>query len=84
VYELLFAEVVRKQQKAIPKKDREKIKALIWSLQENPKPLKSKKLVGGQGEYRIRYRDWRILYSVDDRKKRVIIYGILHRKETYR
>ncbi len=84
MYELLFAEIVAKQQKAIPKKDLEKIKMLLLSLKENPRPFKCKKLVGGEQEYRIRYGDWRILYSIDDARKRVIVYGILNRKEAYR
>lgn len=84
MYQILFAEVVRKQQGKIPKKDLEKIKVLILSLQDNPRPFKCKKLAGGDREYRIRYGDWRILYSIDDPKKKVIIYGILNRKEAYR
>ena len=84
MYELLFSEVVKKQHAMIPKKDGEKIQEIILSLKENPRPLKCKKLAGGEQEYRIRYRDWRILYSVNDSKKQVIVYGILHRKEAYR
>ena len=84
MYELLFAEVVRKQQRTIPRKDLEKIKILVLSLRENPRPKQCKKLVGGKNEYRMRYRKWRILYSIDDPKKRVIVYGIVARKEAYR
>lgn len=84
MYELLFGEAVVKQQKAIPKKDLEKIKMLLLALQENPRPFKCKKLVGGEREYRIRYGDWRMLYSIDDTRKRVVVYGILNRKGAYR
>ena len=84
MYELRFAEVVSKQQSGIPKKDLEKIKELIQALREHPRPFKCKKLSGGHQEYRIRYRDWRILYAIDDRMRRLIVYGILNRKEAYR
>lgn len=84
MYEILFSEVVAKQQAKIPKKDLEKIKMIIWSLRETPKPFKCKKLVGGDQDYRIRYRDWRVLYSIDDDRKKIVIYGILDRKEAYR
>jgi len=77
MYSILFAEVVRKQQAKVPKKDLDKIKKLLLALQENPRPWKCKKLAGGDQEYRIRYRDWRILYSVDDAQRQIIIYGIL-------
>ncbi len=84
MYELLFAEVVSKQQKTIPKKDLEKIKMILSTLKENPRPFKCKKLAGGTQEYRIRYGDWRVLYSIDDLHKRIVVYGILNRKEAYR
>lgn len=84
MYELLFAEVVKKQQRSIPKKDLEKIKSLILTLAENPRPLKSKKLSGADNAYRVRHGVWRVLYEVDDRKNQVVVYGILHRKEAYR
>lgn len=84
MYEILFSEVVAKQQEKIPRKDLEKIKMIFMLLKENPRPFKCKKLVGGDQDYRIRYRDWKILYSIDDKRKRVVVYGILSRKEAYR
>lgn len=84
MYEILFSEVIKKQQKKIPKKDLERIKVLVVALKENPRPWKCKKLVGGENEYRIRYGDWRILYSIRESSKRVVVYGILNRKEAYR
>lgn len=84
VYKILFSEVVKKQKKQIPKRDLFKIENIILSLQDNPRPIKCKKLVGGDQDYRLRYGDWRVLYSIDDRQKTVIVYGILNRKEAYR
>lgn len=84
MYKILFAEVVRKQQRNIPGKDFEKIKRVIVDLQTNPRPVACKKLVGGANEYRVRYGYWRVLYSIDDKNKTVVVYGILHRKEAYR
>lgn len=84
MYELLFADVVTKQQARLPRREREKIMALLLGLREQPRPFRCKKLAGGTQEYRIRYGDWRILYAVDDRRHQVVVYGILHRKEAYR
>ncbi len=84
MYKLFFAEIVKKQCKQIPKKDLGKIQSLILNLEDNPRPLQCKKLVGGLSDYRVRYRDWRILYTVDDLKKQVVVYGVLNRKEAYR
>lgn len=84
VYKILFSEIIKKQKKQIPKRDLVKIESIILSLQDNPRPIKCKKLVGGDRDYRVRYGDWRVLYSIDDRQKTVIVYGILNRKEAYR
>ncbi len=84
MYKLLFSQIVQKQQNDVPKKDLEKIKKLLTDLAENPRPRHSKKLKGGDQDYRIRYRHWRILYGIDDEKRLVVIYGILQRKEAYR
>lgn len=53
------------------------------NLKLNPRPYGSKKLAGEVG-YRIRIRDYRILYTVDDNQKLVTIYRVKHRKEAYR
>lgn len=84
MYGLLFSEVVAKQQARIPKKDQEKIMMILRELRQNPRPFKCKKLVGGDQDYRIRYRDWRLLYSIDDKQRTIVVYGILDRKEAYR
>ncbi len=86
MYKLLLSEVVKKQCKNIPRKDLEKIKNIVSELRKEPRPRKCKKLSGGKQEYRIRYRYWRILYSVYDNNNNntIVVYGVLSRKEAYR
>ncbi|MEK7408609.1 MAG: type II toxin-antitoxin system RelE/ParE family toxin [Acidobacteriota bacterium] len=48
-----------------------------------PRPRGSKKLHGVEA-YWIRVGDYRVLYEVDDRRKRVTVYSIGHRREVYR
>jgi mRNA interferase RelE/StbE len=55
----------------------------ILSLASDPRPYGAIKLSGQEG-YRIRVRDFRILYRIDDKAKEVIIYRIRHRREVYR
>jgi mRNA interferase RelE/StbE len=38
----------------------------------------------GLDAYRIRVGVYRVLYEVDDRRKRVTIYSVGHRREVYR
>jgi mRNA interferase RelE/StbE len=55
----------------------EKLKLLSEDLQGDVK-----KLTNFTFEYRLRVGNWRILFEVE--KDRVIVYRILHRRESYR
>ncbi len=59
----------------------------IWqkllTLEEDPRPHGAIKLEGSEG-YRIRIGDYRIVYTVDDRKSIVDVVRVAHRREVYR
>lgn len=55
----------------------------LKNLSENPRPVGSIKLASEEG-YRIRIGDYRIVYRIDDKGKKVYIYRIRHRREVYR
>ncbi len=48
-----------------------------------PRPHGSMMLSGREG-YRIRVRDMRVLYRIDDEAKEVIVYRVKHRREVCR
>ena len=56
----------------------------IQALADDPRPPGSLKLSDEENGYRVRVRDIRILYRVDDRAKEVIVYRVKHRREVYR
>ena len=56
----------------------------IESLSNDPFPVQSKKLVDSESSYRLRVRDYRIIYQVDSEKKVVTIYHVRHRKDVYK
>lgn len=60
------------------------IKKHINELEKDPRHPGVKKLAGTSDGYRVRAGDYRILYTIDDRKKIVTIYRIRHRREVYR
>jgi len=66
------------------KKDREKTVARINALARDPRPMGVEKLAGEQNLYRVRQGNYRIVYSVDDRKKVIVITKIGDRKEVCR
>ena len=59
------------------------LKEKIQELKGNPRPSGCEKLTAEEG-YRIRVRNIRILYRVDDKTKTVFIYRVRHRREVYR
>ena len=61
----------------------DQISEAILALGDEPRPRGAVKLTGLEG-YRIRVRDMRILYRIDDQAKEVIVYRIRHRREVYR
>ena len=55
----------------------------LESLQKEPRPPGAKRLVAKAG-YRIRIGAYRVLYTVEERPPRVLVYRIGHRREVYR
>lgn len=55
----------------------------LESLASNPRPPGCKKLRGGDGEWRIRVGDWRVVYTIDDAELQVEVTRIRHRSEVY-
>jgi mRNA interferase RelE/StbE len=60
------------------------VKKAIDGFAGEPRPHGVKKLSGTTNGYRVRIGNYRILYTIDDRKKVVTIYRIRHRREVYR
>lgn len=79
-------ELRRKAQRALDKlrgDDFDAIIADIRQLAETPRPRGVEKIKKA-GLWRIRQGDYRIIYSIDDNEKLVIILRIGHRREIYR
>ena len=83
-YSIAFVASAERALEKIAKRDQKKIAIRIESLARDPRPPGSRKLVGGTNEYRIRVGDYRVIYSVEDRKVLVIVIRIAHRKDAYR
>ncbi len=67
--------------KSIPKTEAKRIAEKINGLR-HALAGDVKKLTNFTPEYRLRVGNWRVLFEVEDDK--VIIYSVLHRKESYR
>ena len=56
---------------------------VLDALELNPRPPGAKRLTG-QGGYRVRKGDYRILYTIDDASRVVRVYRVGHRSDVYR
>lgn len=61
-----------------------RIQAAIELLADNPRPPGARKLVGGDGEWRVRTGDYRIVYEIRDDVLVVLVLRVDQRREIYR
>jgi mRNA interferase RelE/StbE len=67
----------------LPAKMIARIVPRLEALAAAPRPPGSKKLKGGDREWRIRIGDYRAVYEIDDTAKTIDVTRIAHRREVY-
>ena len=82
-YVVYLKRSAEKELKRLPTKVHDRIVKRLISLGDNPRPSGLRELQSREG-YRIRVGDYRILYWINKKEKRVEITSIAHRKEVYR
>ena len=60
---------------------RRRVQAAVELLADQPRPNAAKKLVGGDGEWRVRTGDYRIIYEVHDDALLVLVVAVVHRRD---
>ena len=60
-----------------------RVRAAIDLLAADPRPPGARPLVGGDGEWRVRTGDYRIVYEIDDGVLQVLVLTLGHRREVY-
>ena len=84
MYRISYEKRVLKDLDKIPNADGERINEVFKELSLNPTPAGYKKLSGGADLFRVRQGDYRIVYTIDRKEKKVAIILVRHRKEAYR
>lgn len=84
-YRLRLSRSVKRQVDRLPGNVRQRVRRLIDSLSQNPRPDNAKELRNLPGRYRIRLNGWRVIYKVDDNTLQVIILAVKYKRgpETY-
>ena len=83
-YTVLLAPPAERQLKSFAPPVQKRLAKRLKTLRDNPRPHGVKKLVGDDNLYRIREGDYRIIYTIEDRKLVVLVVKIGDRKEIYR
>ena len=79
-------EITRRAQKELaelPSESYRRVRSAIQALAASPRPPGAAKLVGREG-WRIRVGDYRVLYTINDEAKLVIVVHVGHRRDVYR
>ncbi len=80
---LFITKRAQKELDGIPDPMAKNISRHILTLSSNPHPPNSKKLQG-QENYRLRVGSFRVLYTVDTKRKEVTVLRVADRKTIYR
>ena len=84
VYSVLYTTAAARQLRRLPREISQSIGETVEALTHTPRTLQTEKLAGHPNTYRLRVGRYRILYTIEDQIRRVVIYRIAHRREAYR
>jgi mRNA interferase RelE/StbE len=82
-YRVLIKPSAARELEELPKKNRARVVTKITTLAGNPRPTGSEKL-SAQEEYRVRQGHYRVVYSISDAEKTVLVVKVAHRREVCR
>ncbi len=83
-YQVEVAPAAIRQLRKLDPAARRRVQAAIELLADEPRPSGAKKLVGGEGEWRVRTGDYRIVYKINDNILLVLVVALGHRRDIYR
>jgi mRNA interferase RelE/StbE len=75
---------VLKQLQRLPRAEFEIALQIIIGLSHDPRPSGTRKLVGGANDWRMRFGQYRIVYSIDDAAGVITVFVVAKRSDAYR
>lgn len=82
-YSITLARSARRELEVLDSSVISRILPKIESLAAHPRPHGSRKLTGEKHLWRIRIGDYRVIYSILDKERRIDITAVRHRREAY-
>ncbi|MFC9553992.1 type II toxin-antitoxin system RelE/ParE family toxin [Rhodococcus sp. NPDC056960] len=83
IYEVSLTPAAARQLRKFDPQARRRVQAAIELLATEPRPPAATRLVGGNGEWRVRTGDYRIVYEIVDDRLLVLVLTVGHRREIY-
>lgn len=83
-YTVEFLKTAERELAALPKDLQRQIARKIDALRDNPRPPGVKLLYGEERFYRLRVRDYRVIYTIEGRGLVIVVIKIGHRKDVYK
>lgn len=82
-YRIQVAPAAVRQLRTLDPAGRRRVQAAIELLADQPRPSGAKKLVGGDGEWRVRTGDYRIVYEIRDEVLLVLVVAVGHQRDIF-
>ena len=83
-YRIEVSPAAARQLRKLDPAARRRVQAAVELLADEPRPARAKELMGGDGEWRVRTGDFRIVYEIKDQVLLVLVLAVGHRREVYR
>jgi mRNA interferase RelE/StbE len=84
VYSVFAAPAFKRDLGKLDRQIQKRVFDALTNLADNPRPRGVEKLKENPKFYRIPVGDYRIVYSIDDKKSIIIVCLVRHRKDAYR
>ena len=82
-YRVEVAPAAVRQLRKLDRAAQRRVQAAIELLATEPRPSGAKKLVDGNGEWRVRTGDSRIVYEIQDNVLLILVAAVGHRRDIY-
>lgn len=80
-YDVILSPKAEKQFEELANPLQRRITEALEGLESNPRPHGVKKLAGAENLWRIRVGDYRVVYTIEDKRLIVLVVKIGHRRE---
>jgi mRNA interferase RelE/StbE len=83
MYKIELRRLAQRSLDKLPTRDFDAVLSTVKALADSPRPKGVEKLKG-VGLWRVRQGDYRVVYSIEDTQRLVVIVRVGHRREIYR